>query len=82
MNDNVYIEERIEDICRERSSEKADVAIEDLLGRNLILQEEVIKLRREQEIQLIRICEVMEQKNEAENDKNMAKETKDYSIKG
>ena len=47
MNDNVYIEERIEDICRERSLEKEDVAIEDLLGRNLILQEEVIKLRRE-----------------------------------
>ena len=59
MNDNLYIEERIEDICQERSSNEANVTITDLLEKILTLQEEVRKLKREQEIQSIRMCGVM-----------------------
>ena len=37
MNENLYIKEINEDICRERSSDEVDATIEDLIGRNLIL---------------------------------------------
>ena len=76
MNYKGYIEERIEDLCKERSSEEADAAIEDLLAKNLNLHEEVRKLKREQEIHSVRICKFMEQKNQAKNDREMAQEDK------
>ena len=63
MNDELYVEERIEDICLERNLDEANEAITELLERNSTLQEEVRKLRREQEIQLLRLCEVLEEKN-------------------
>jgi uncharacterized protein YdcH (DUF465 family) len=63
MNDNLYIEERIEDICPERNSNEVDDAIKDLLENNSNLQEEVRKMKREQEIQYVRIYEVMEEKD-------------------
>lgn len=34
MVDNLYIEEEIEDLCLERNSDEADVAIKDLLEKN------------------------------------------------
>ena len=49
MKNSLYIKERIEDI-HSRNSDEADEAIKELLENNNILQEEVNKLRREQEI--------------------------------
>ena len=76
MNENLYIEERIEDLCRERILEEADVAIKDLLVRNDTLQEEVRKLKRKQESHSIRLCEVMKQKKKDEEDKIVNDEDK------
>ena len=59
MNDQLYVKERIEDIY----SDEANEVIKELLEKNSTLQEEVRKLRREKEIQSIRLCEVMEEKN-------------------
>ena len=59
MNGSLYIEERIEDIYS-RNSDEADDAIKELFEKNSTLQEEVRKIRREQETQSIRLCEVME----------------------
>ena len=64
MNDHLYIEERIEDLHPSSSLDEANEEIKDLLQKNGSLQEEVRKLRREQEIQLVRLREVMEEKNE------------------
>ena len=50
MNDNLYIEKRIENIYLERNSDEADEETKDLLEKNSNLQEEVRKLKREQEI--------------------------------
>ena len=63
MNEKLYIEERIEDIHSKSNLDEANEAIKELLEKNGTLQEEVRKLRREQEIQSIRLCEVMEEKN-------------------
>ena len=49
-NDQLYVEERIGDIYLESNSDKANEAIKELLKKNSTLQEEVRKLRREQEI--------------------------------
>ena len=65
MNDNLYIKEIIEDIYPERNSDEANKEIKDLLEKNCNLQGEVRKLKREQEIQSIRLCEVMEEKDKA-----------------
>ena len=62
MNDHLYIEERIEDLHLSSSSDEANEAIKELLENNGSLQEDVRKLRREQEIQSVRLCEVMEEK--------------------
>ena len=40
-------------------------AIKELLEKNGSLQEEVRKLKREHEIQSIRLCEILEQRNKA-----------------
>ena len=50
MNDHLYIEERIEDLHPSSSSNEANEAIKELLENNRSLQEEVRKIRREQEI--------------------------------
>ena len=50
MNDHLYIEEIIEDLISTRSSDEANEVIKELLEKNCSLQEEVRKLRREQEI--------------------------------
>ena len=50
MNDQLYVEERIENIYLESNSNEANEAIKELLEKNSTLQEEVRKLRREQEI--------------------------------
>ena len=50
LNENLYIEEIIEDLCQERSSNEVDATIKDILEKNLTLQEEVRKLKREKEI--------------------------------
>ena len=68
MNENIYTEERIEDIYIERKSDEADEEIKDLLENNSNLQEEVIKLKREQEIQLVILFEVMEEKDKDKED--------------
>ena len=68
MDENLYIEERIEDLCLERNLDKVDATIKDLFEKNLILQEEVKKLKREQEIQLVILCEVMEEKDKAKQE--------------
>ena len=50
MNDHLYTEERIEDLHSASNSDEANEAIKELLGKNGSLQEEVRKIRREQEI--------------------------------
>ena len=62
MNDHLYNEERIEDFFPSSISDEENNAIKELLEKNGSLQEEVKKLRREQEIQLVRLCEIMEEK--------------------
>ena len=64
MNDNF----NIEDIYLERNSDEADEAIKDLLEKDSNLQEEIKKLKREQEIQLVRLCEVMEEKGKVKEE--------------
>ena len=68
MNDELYTEERIEDIHSESNLDEANEAIKELLEKNGKLQEEVRKLKREQEIQLVRLCEVMEEKNKTKEE--------------
>ena len=63
MNDHQYIEEKIEDLFPSSSSEEANNAIKELLENNGSLQEEIRKLKREQEISSVRLCEILEQKN-------------------
>jgi heme exporter protein D len=66
MNDHQYVETRIEDLIPSSSSNEASEAnnaIKELLQKNGSLQEEVRKLRREQESQSVRLCEIMEQRN-------------------
>lgn len=65
MNDNQYVEEKIEDFFTLRNLDEANKAIKELLEKNGSLQEEVRKLKREQEIQSIRLCEILEQRNKA-----------------
>ncbi len=55
MNDQMSVEERIEDIHPEENLNEANEAIKELLEKNVTLQEEVRKLKREQEIQLVRL---------------------------
>ena len=68
MNDHQYVEENIEDFFPSSSLDEANEAIKKLLEKNGSLQEEVRKLKREQEIQLIRMCEILEQRNKASED--------------
>ena len=68
MNDLKYVEEKIEDIFPSSSSDEAKNEIKELLERNGSLQEKVWKLKREQEIQSIRLCEILEQRNKAKED--------------
>ena len=63
MNDHQYIEEKIEDPFSSSSSDEENNAIKELLEKNGSLQEEVRKLKREQEIQSVRLCEILEQRN-------------------
>ena len=60
MNDHIYIEEIIEYFHPLSSSNEANDAIKELLEKNGSLQEEVRKLKREQEIQSVRLCEILE----------------------
>ena len=50
MNGHQYVEEKIEDFFPSRSLDEANEAIKELLEKNGSLQEEVRKLKREQEI--------------------------------
>ena len=70
MNDDQYVEEKIEDIFPSSNLDEANNAIKELLEKNGSLQEEVRKLKREQEIQSTRLCEVLEQRNKAKEDLN------------
>ena len=74
MNDHQYIEENIEDFFSS-SSDEANNAIKELLEKNGSLQEEIRKLKREQEIQSIRLCEILEQRNK------MKEATNPFSMK-
>ena len=68
MNDHQYVEEKIEDLLPSSSSDAADKAIKELLEKNGSLQEEVRMLKREQEIQSARLCEILEQRNKMKNE--------------
>ena len=69
MNDHLYIEEIIEFFFPSSSSDEANNVIKELREKNGSLQEEVRKLRREKEIQSIRLCEIMEQKKKKKKQK-------------
>lgn len=73
-NDTEYKEETIEELFDEGISSESDVTIVDLLENNKILNEEVRALKTEHEIQLVRLCEVTEQKKKDEEDKEMTDE--------
>ena len=75
QNDTQYKEESIEDLYDKGRFSKIDATIEDLLERN-ILNEDVRALKRKHEIQWVRLCEVIEQKKKAKEDKVMAEEDK------
>lgn len=68
MNEKLYTKQRIEDIYLESNSDEANEAIKELLEKNGTLQEEIRKLKREQEIQSIRLCQVMEEKNKTKEE--------------
>ena len=68
MNDHQYVEEKIEDFFPSNSSDEANKAIKEVLEKNGSLQEEVRKLKREQEIQSTRFCEILEQRNKMKDD--------------
>ena len=68
MNDLKYVEERIEYFFPSSNSNEANNAIKELLEKNGSLREEVRKLKREQEIQSIKLCEILEQRNKAQED--------------
>ena len=71
MNELKYVEEKIEDFFPSSNSDEANNAIKELLENNGSLQEEVRKLRREQEIQSIRRCKILEARNnEQQNQSN------------
>ena len=76
MNDHLYIEEIIKDLHPSSSSDEANDAIKVLLEKNSSLEEEVRKLRTQKEIQSIRLCEIMEDKNKT----NVEVEGKDNGI--
>lgn len=59
QNDTQYKEEIGEEPFDEGSSSKSNATIADLLERNNILNEEVRALKREHEIQVVRLCEVI-----------------------
>ena len=67
MNDHLYTEERIEELHSESIPDEANEEIKELLENNGILQE-VRKLKREQEIYLVRLCEVLEEKNKVKEE--------------
>ena len=64
MNDHQYIEY----FLPSSSSDEANNAIKELLEKNGSLQEEIRKLKREQEIQSTRLCEILEKRNKAKED--------------
>ena len=66
-NEKIYIEERIEDIHLESNSGEVNEVIRELLVKNGTLQE-VRKLKRDQEILSVRLCEVMEEKNKTKEE--------------
>ena len=55
MNDHQYIEEKIKYFLPSRILDEENDAIKEILEKNGSLQEEVRKLKREQEIQSIRL---------------------------
>ena len=68
MNDLKYVEEKIEDLLPSSSSNEANNAIKELLEKNGSLQEEVRKLKREQEIKSTRLYEILEQRNKTKDE--------------
>ena len=58
----------IEELLPSKSSNEADEAIRELLEKNGSLQEEIRKLKREQEIQSIRLCEISKQRYKENED--------------
>lgn len=71
INDHEYVETKIEDLFPTSSSNEVDEAnnaIKELLEKNGLLQKEVRMLRREQEIQSARFCEILEQRNKMQNE--------------
>ena len=80
MNDLRYVEERVEDFFPSNSSDEANNAIKELLEKNGSLQEEVRKCKREQEIQSIRLCEILEQRNKAQEDLEARKSSQNEDL--
>ena len=68
MNDQNYIEEKIEDLFPSNNSDEANNVVKELLEKNGSLQEEVRKLKREQELHSTRFCEILEQRNKLKDE--------------
>lgn len=76
QNDSQYQEEDTTELFDNGNSIESDKAIKEILEKNNILSDDIINLKREQEIQFVRLCEVVEQKKKAKEDKTMAEEDK------
>ena len=75
-NDTLYQEVDSKGMFNNGDSSENDTTITYLLEKNNILNEEVRGLKRENEIQLVRLCEVTEHKKKAEEDKDMVEKDK------
>lgn len=76
ISNTQYKEETVEELFDEGSSSEFDATIVDLFERNKIMNEEFIALKRENEIQEVRLCEVTKLKKKDEEDKAKTEEDK------
>ena len=68
MNDHLYTKERFEYLHWQSNLDEPNKEIKEILENNGSLQDEVRKLRREQEIYSARLCQVMEEKNKIKDE--------------
>jgi len=75
-NDTLYKEIDTTKLFVDGDSNKFDVAVVDLMEKNRVQDEEIRNLKIKQELQAILLCEVIEQKKKAIEDKAMVEEGK------
>ena len=76
LNEFNYEEVKTQGLFDTRDSSESDAIIADLLEKKSILNEGYRGLKREHEIQSMRLCEVTKQKKKGEEEKVMVEEDK------